>query len=269
MSKSPLIKNFIHALNPLQAIPKSTMITLSVSWVAIIIVVWFTAPSPILPSPIDVFGHIPALFGPEEGLGAELWISLSLNMQAVGLMALISLLLSYATVIPAMKPLATIISTGRFNGMVGLPLILTLWLHDPHYVKIALLVYGMGVFTIPSVVKIIEAIPKERFDLARTLRMSEWRVVFEVVVLESFDEIIEVLRTNIAMGWMMLPMVEGMFKSEGGVGAFLLNENKHFNLDAVYGTVLVILVLGFIQDYVIGVIKNTLCPFSNMGREQQ
>ena len=254
------------AFNPLQAVSRSAMIMLSVSWVAIIIVVWFTAPSPILPSPIDVFSHIPVLFGPEERLGLELWTSLVLNVQAVSIMALLSLFLSYLTVMPGVRPVATIVSVLRFNGMVGLPLILTLWLRQPQYVKVAMLVYGMGVFTVPSVVKIIELIPQERFDLAHTLRMGKWRVVGEVVILESFDEIIEILRTNIAMGWMMLPMVEGMFKSEGGVGAFLLNENKHFNLETVYGTILVVLMIGFVQDYLIGVFKNLLCPYSSMGK---
>jgi hypothetical protein len=34
------------------------------------------------------------------------------------------------------------------------------------------------------------------------------------------------VRINIAMGWMMLPMIEGRYKFEGGVGA-LMEINEH------------------------------------------
>jgi len=42
----------------------------------------------------------------------------------------------------------------------------------------------------------------------------------------------------------MLTMVEGISRSEGGVGAMLLNQNKHFHLSAVFAIQLTILLLG-------------------------
>ena len=48
------------------------------------------------------------------------------------------------------------------------------------------------------------------------------------------------MRQNAAMGWMMLTMVEGISRSEGGVGAMLLNQNKHFHLSAVFAIQLTI-----------------------------
>ncbi len=79
--------------------------------------------------------------------------------------------------------------------------------------------------------------------------MGEWRVVYEVVVIGQADKAFEVLRQNAAMGWMMLTMVEGISRSEGGVGAMLLNQNKHFHLSAVFAIQLTILLLGLAQDY--------------------
>jgi len=40
---------------------------------------------------------------------------------------------------------------------------------------------------------VVAAIPKEKFDYARSLRLSEWRVVWEVVILGTADQAIEVL----------------------------------------------------------------------------
>src|SRR5205085_8631170 len=103
------------------------------------------------------------------------------------------------------------------------------------------------------------AIPREKFDHARTLRMNEWKVVWEVVVLGTVDRAFEVLRQNAAIGWMMLTMVEGISRSEGGVGAMLLNQNKHFHLAEVFAIQILILVLGMTQDYDIGIAKRIIC----------
>ena len=64
--------------------------------------------------------------------------------------------------------------------------------------------------------------------------MSEWRAVWEVVVLGTADKAFDVLRQNAAIGWMMLTMVEGIARAEGGVGAMLLNQSKHFHLAEVF-----------------------------------
>lgn len=237
-------------------------------WVALFLFVWSTMASGIFPSPTEVLGSIPGLWN-EDGLGAQLWASFSLNLEAAGIMFLLSLAIAYSTVMPAFRPLAKLISSGRFNGFVGLPLIFMAIFHNPHVVKVCLLVFGMGVFTVLSLTKMIKDIPQSLFDHSRTLRMREWRVVWEVVVLGRFDEVMDIMRINIAMGWMMLPMVEGMFKYEGGVGALMENESKHLNLDAVFAVLFVILVVGFVQDYLIGYFKGIICPYAEIGLERK
>src|SRR5258706_162560 len=82
----------------------------------------------------------------------------------------------------------------------------------------------------------------------RTLGMTEWRAVWEVVVLGTADRALEALRQSAAMGWMMLTMVEGIVRSEGGIGAMMLNENKHLQLDAVFALIVVVLLVGVAQD---------------------
>src|SRR5206468_7841716 len=130
--------------------------------------------------------------------------------------------------------------------------------------KVSLLVFGMVVFFVTSMAAIVAEIPKDRFDHARTLRMSEWRVVWEVVILGTADQAIEVLRQNAAIGWMMLTMVEGISRAEGGIGAMLLNQNKHFHLAEVFAIQIVILAVGMAQDYTIGLVRNLACPYASL-----
>lgn len=70
-----------------------------------------------------------------------------------------------------------------------------------------------------------------------------------------------------AMGWMMLPMVEGLFRSEGGIGVMLLVENKYLRLDYVYGIVLMVGLIGLTGDWLILFTKKELCPYAFMGTE--
>jgi len=239
-------------------------------WVAAFLLLWTYAAASYIPSPVEVLQALPGLW--DDGLGVQLWSSLTLNFEAVLLVSVFSLLLAYATAAPGiigriMRPFALLVSSGRYNGMVGLPLVFMSLLHNPHWVKLALLLFGTGVFTLLSLVRMVDAIPAELYDHSRTLRMGEWRVLWEVVVLGTFDQALEIIRICAAMIYMMLPMVEGQFRFEGGVGVLMLTESKHLALDAVFALMGVMLLIGFTQDWVIGCLLKAVCPYAELQKE--
>lgn len=256
------------ALKPNTPDPPGAPLILGGFWVGVMLLIWITGQAKFLPTPWEVVKAFPGLWF-IDGLGVQLWTSLTTSIQAVLVMAVLSLGIAYATVMPLFRPMAALISSGRFNGMVGLPLIFMSALHNPHRVKISLLAFGVGVFTVLSLVGMIKTIPKEQFDHSRTLRMGEWRVVWEVVVLGKADEVIDVIRVNAAMVWMMLPGVEGMFRYEGGIGSLMDMESKHFNLDKVFCTMFIILAVGLLQDWVLRVFKSVACPYAELGLERK
>ncbi len=182
-------------------------------------------------------------------------------------MAVISLVVGYSSVVPLLKPISVAFAAGRFNSFVGLPLMLILFISDQHIIKVIILAIGMSVFSVQPIRDIIECIPKERFDDARTLSMGEWRVTWEVVILGTFDQVYDVLRTNLGMGWMMLPMVEGIFKSEGGVGVYLLQQDKYMHLANVYCAVALVALIGLAFDRGWLGLKHWLVPHAFIGRE--
>ncbi|MEZ0374028.1 MAG: ABC transporter permease [Candidatus Sericytochromatia bacterium] len=229
--------------------------------------IWVLSPFEVLPQPLEVFNALGGMWA-NQGLGPELITSFTLNLEALALTAAISLTLSYLTVLPFFRPIALAVSKGRFLGLIGLTFIFTLLLGGGHPLKVSLLVFGMSVFFVTSMMAVIAEIPKSQLDHARTLRMGEWRVVWEVVVLGTADKAIEVFRQNAAIGWMMLTMVEGISRSEGGVGAMLLNQNKHFHLPEVFAIQLLILFVGLLQDYGIGFFKQLVCPYADLTLEK-
>lgn len=253
-------KDLAKAFKPNRAVSRSTLRIMAVAWAVLFLCVWKYMTPRIVPRPGEVLGALGDLWN-RGGLLDELFSSLTLNFQALLYSTLISLGLAYLTVIPAMRPAVTFVSKLRFLGFTGLTFLFGL-AFTGHDLKVWMLVMGMTVFFVTSMAAVVAAIPKEEFDYARTLRMSEWRVVYEVVIRGTFDQALETLRQNAAMGWMMLTMVEGLVRSEGGLGALMLNENKHFKLEAVFAIQLTILLVGILQDYLIGAARNVLCPYA-------
>jgi len=257
----------IELLAPNRVISKKTIRWLVGFQLLLLISIWVFSPSVFLPKPREVYQALGELWF--QGLGSELITSFYLNLEAIGISAVLSLLMAYLTVIPFFRPIVTLISKLRFLSMVGLTFFFTLMATTGHELKLFLLVFSVSVFFVTGMAEVVASIPKESFDLARTLRMGEWRVVYEVIVVGQIDKAFEVLRQNAAMGWMMLTMVEGISRSEGGVGAMLLNQNKHFHLSAVFAIQLTILMLGLAQDYAIGLLRKIVCPYADLTLERK
>jgi NitT/TauT family transport system permease protein len=257
----------LNVLAPNKVISRQTLRWLIGFQLLLLFFIWIFSPTVFLPKPKEVFQALSEMW--MQGLGAELITSFLLNLQAIALSTILSLLLAYLTVIPFFRPIVTLLSKLRFLSMVGLTFFFTLMATTGHELKLYLLVFSVSVFFVTGMAEVVAAIPKEKFDLARTLRMGEWRVVYEVVILGQADKAFEVLRQNAAMGWMMLTMVEGISRSEGGVGAMLLNQNKHFHLSAVFAIQISILVLGLGQDYAIGLLRRVFCPYATLTLERK
>ena len=262
------MSELLGAFSPNRVVSKTTIRIIIAFEVAVLLLVWATSSYVFLPKPMDVLRAFTDLWS-HEGLGQELIISFMLNIQAIAWATLISLGLAYLTVVPFFRPIVLALSKGRFLSMVGLTFFFTVLFTSGHQLKVGLLVFGVTVFFVTSMIDVVAQVPKEKFDLARTLRMGEWRVVWEVIVLGRADAAFDALRQNAAMGWMMLTMVEGISRSEGGIGALLLNQNKHFHLEAVFAIQLSILVIGLFQDYMLGVAKKFICPYADLQLEQR
>ena len=257
----------VAVFSPNAVLSKNTVRILVAVQVAVVLLLWIISPLVLFPKPGEVLRALGDMW--DQGLGGELITSFYLNLEAIALATVVSLLLAYATVMPFFRPIVALLSKLRFLSLVGLTFFFTLMAKSGHQLKLSLLVFSVSVFFVTGMADVINSIPKEKFDLARTLRMGEWRVVWEVIVLGQVDQVFDVLRQNAAIGWMMLTMVEGIVRSEGGVGTILLDQNHHFRLAAVFAIQLTILMLGLLQDYGIGLLKNLFCPYAALTLERK
>jgi NitT/TauT family transport system permease protein len=254
------------ALMPNRSITRPVQLGIVAASAAVVIAAWQLGAG-VIPAPAAVGAALARLWT-AGGLFEALSTSVTLNLEAIGWTTAIALALAYLTVIPAARPIVAAVSKLRFTGLVGWAFVFTLWAHDGHQLKLWMLVFGMTPFFVTAMAAVIAELPKERFDHARTLGMSEWRVVWEVVIRGTADQALEALRQCAAMGWMMLTMVEGIVRSEGGIGAMMLNENKHLQLDAVFALIAVVLGVGVVQDRALAGLRRALCPYADLTNER-
>ncbi|MBS2031233.1 MAG: ABC transporter permease subunit [Deltaproteobacteria bacterium] len=265
---STFTQSFGDAFRPHRRVSSSTLWLLGGAQLAIAMGLWLRAGTGVLPGPTEVIRALGDLWV-DEGLGRELVASALTSLEAVALASAIALPLAWATVLPALRPLAALLAKGRFLGLMGLTFLFTLLTGGGHALKLALLTFGMGVFLVTGMAEAVASIPKEKLEHARTLGMSEWRVVFEVVVLGTAHQALELIRQNAAIGWTMVTLVEGLYRGEGGVGALLLNQNKHFHLAEVFAIQLCILLVGLAQDAALVAVRRGLCPYAELARERR
>lgn len=253
------------ALLPNRILKTSTTGLIIGAWVAAALLAWMLSPFDSLPKPVEVWRALGALWW-QRGMGPELFVTLRLIVHATLITAVVSLSLAYASVIPAVRPLVAGIAKLRFLGLTGLVFPFTLVTGGGYALKVALLVFGMSTFYVTAMERIVADIPRARFEHMKVLGAGELRTVWEVVVRGTLEQALDVTRQIVAMGWSMITMVEGISRAEGGLGAMLLNENKHFLLPEVYAILIVILIVGLLIDGAMAALERILCPYAFLGK---
>ncbi len=213
--------------------------------------------NPIIPSPMAVVLAFMVLL--HDGLLLRLWESYALNVLALGISTTLSFVGAYLTVVGATSPSVEFLSKLRFLGFTGLVFIFGMYA-EGRALQVWLLVFGISTFFVTSMMAVVAAVPQSKLDHARTLRMGPWRTLWEVVVRGTLSEAIDVLRQSAAIGWVMLTMVEGLVRSQGGVGVLLIDLNRRLALDGIFAIAIVITLIGIAQDYVINQIRLMVCP---------
>lgn len=248
-------------VTPNAILSRRVMLTVVTVEVILGLLIWILYPATFFPKPHEVIAAFGKLF--ENEFIFDLWASFRLNAEAIVITTIISLGFVYSAAFqPWMKPFVSMIAKFRFNSFVGLTFFFGL-AASGHTLKLSLLVFAMVVWFITAMAQVIDDIPEEEYDHARTLGMSEWRVTWEVVVLGRLDAAWETMRQNAAIGWMMLTMVEGIVRAEGGIGKMLLDNNRGLKLDMIFAIQIIVLVIAIGQDYFLGALKRFFFPYAN------
>jgi NitT/TauT family transport system permease protein len=240
----------IGILKPFENVSKSTERVIQVGWLVGLISFWVItsaiSSTHIFPTPTQVLIGLKTLWS--EGLIVHIGSSLELCGKATILSVFISLIFCYLSPLPLLNPIANTLSKFRFLPLAGIAFYLSIVINDARTLQVWVLVVFMSTFFITSILSVIKDIPEEEFDHARTLGCSRWEIVWEVIIKGRLDYVIESIRQNLAIVWMMLISVESLLSAAGGLGFLIKNSDRMGNQGRVIALQLIILMIGILLD---------------------
>ena len=228
---------------------------------------WVMVMPKVIPSLTEILGAFPELIKKQQ-LFAH-WVStFKLTAEALFFSILASLVISFSTVIPIMRPFVAFITKMRFLSLVGISIVFVMLAHDLGTARIYLLMFGIVPYMTTNIVSVVDSTEKLRLDCAKTLGLSPWQQVWHIQIREKAGDIADVIRQNLAMAFMMLTFVELRVREGGGVGVLLddLHKNGH-GYDEIFALQLSILMVGIGLDALSFYLIRLAFPFSFIKKE--
>jgi ABC-type nitrate/sulfonate/bicarbonate transport system permease component len=255
----------IKLITPFENVSKTIKTIILVSWIVLLFVMWFIitmGEKHLFPSPGQVLKGFEELYN--EGLVVHIFNSLKLCFLSIFLAIVLSMLFAYSWPLPLLKPISEFVTKLRFLPFTGLSFYITMIVHDARNMQVWILVIFLTTFLTTSLISVISAIPQEEFDHAKSLKCSRFEVLWQVIVLGRIDYVIDVIRQNLAITWMMLVTVESIVVASGGLGFLIKNSDKFMNHGRIIALQIIILLIGLFLDWFINFLRKAIFRYSKI-----
>jgi len=248
---------------PFEEIATNQRLIIIGTWVILVAGYWVFSSlgtKHLFPTPPQVWEGLESLY--REGLVVHIVSSLSLCLKAALISLLISLLIVYLSPLPALKPIAVFLSRLRYLPLTGITFYLSILVSGARTMQVWVLVVFMSLYFITSLLAVLKDIPEDEIDHARSLKCSRWEILWEVVIKGRLDYVMDVLRQNLAIIWMMLVTVESILVAAGGLGVLIKNSDKFANHGRIVALQIIILLIGLLLDWVLQTVRKGVFRYS-------
>lgn len=237
---------------------------LTLFWIGLAILLWLLNPIKALPTMGEVLHAFRGMWDAPGGQGLvyNVYITLKLNVVGLTYSALVSLLVSYLSIIPLFQPFNKMVQWLRYIPIVGFNLVFLSLFAIGWPMKVAMLTAGMSFFLVTSMTGVIACIPRMKYELARVLGYNDWQVFYSVVVRPTLPQMIDMIAQNAAIGWVMITAIETYNRTEGGIGSQIYAYSSTNNLAQVYAYLLIVGVIAILEDGLFSLLKRLLFPYS-------
>lgn len=250
-------------IEPFAKLPKTAVWGLLAAEAIVALIAWELSGEGLIPGPVKVGSALVKVLG-SAAFMENFIASLFLTFKGMGISILIALVISYLSLVPLFKPLADLVVRLRYLTLTGLIFLFMMLTQNGGQLKLSLLIFGIVPFFVTSLLSIIADIDRQEVELCRTLRMGPWRTLWEIVIVGRLDQVLDVMRQNFAIAWMMITMVEGLSMSEGGLGTMLIKSNKYMDISTVFALLIVIFLVGLFFDWLLGRLRAWLFPYTRL-----
>ena len=248
---------------PFGKVSKRNLDIMLILQISIVVLLWIFSPVAFLPTPQAV-GKAWVASVTDDHLLGELITSFFLCVKSMLWAIVISATISYIYYIPFTKYIPIIVGKFRFLSSVGFSFFFTVLTSSGSSLKTSMLTFAIMVFFVNSFTDMLISVDKCKLDDARTLGMSRFRTWYEVIIFGKLPDLFTVIGQTFAMAWMLIPYIEGLQRSDGGVGILLLNAGRTFSFDKIFAIQFTILLAGMGSDYLIQVVRGIVCPVTKL-----
>lgn len=234
---------------------------LFVLWLGAFGLFWLFSPLKVLPTPMAVVHAMHDMWAKYQ-LVSHIMVTLKLNIVGLLYSSIISLIISYLSVIPFFKPFNKVVKVLRYIPIVGFTLVFLSLFAIGWPTKVAMLTTGMTFFLVTSMTDVVNNIPKMKYELAKVLGYNDWQIFTSVVLRPTLPQMIDMVAQNAAIGWVMITSIETYNRTEGGIGSQIYSYSATNNMAEVYGLLFIIGIIALAEDWFFITLKKTLFPYS-------
>jgi len=214
-----------------------------------------------LPSPFAVLISFKELHF-DNFLVRNTGISIKLNVlgyiEAIAFSLLIGFIIG---LVPFFKSLwSRYIDAIRFVPLAAVTGLFIAWFGIYMDMKVQFLAFGIFVFLVPVVVQRISEVDQIYIQTSYTLGASSWQTIRKVYWPHVTSKIIDDVRVLTAISWTYIIVAELVNTEEGGLGSLIFKAQRVSRLDKVFAVLLLIILIGFIQDLLFGWLDRQLFP---------
>lgn len=252
---------------------KKTSLVISILGWALLLGVWWLVTAfewinpYILPSPQKVFGSYVVLFK-EKNLLYQMGYSISINLLGYLQSVVIAIPLGFVIgLIPFFRELIIKqIGAARFTPLPATTAIFMAIFGVGLNLKIQFLAFGIFLYLLPAIVQRIDEIKTDDHLRAvkqtmKTLNASTWQTIKHFyapsVLSRFFPDIINL----VAVSWTYIVIAE-LLNAQGGLGYLIyLATNRQTHIEQVYAIIILIILIGITQDYLLKKLDQKLFKF--------
>ncbi|MBN1251747.1 MAG: ABC transporter permease subunit [Bacteroidales bacterium] len=216
----------------------------------------------VFPSPLAVLSSFKELHF-ENYLVKNAIISIKLNIwgyiEAITLSLIIGFMIG---LVPFFRSLLRkYIDAIRFVPLAAVTGLFIAWFGIYMGMKIQFLAFGIFVFLVPVVVQRIDEVEKVYLQTSYTLGATDWQTFRNVYWPSVTSRIIDDIRVLTAISWTYIIVAELVNTEEGGLGSLIFKAQRSSRLDKVFAILLLIIIIGFIQDIIFSWLDKKLFKF--------
>ncbi|MDD5589164.1 MAG: ABC transporter permease subunit [Candidatus Nanoarchaeia archaeon] len=152
----------------------------------------------------------------------------------------------------------------RFIPLTAVTGLFICWFGIDDNMKIQFLAFGIAVYLLPVVVQRIIEVDDIYVQTVRTLSIRNWPVIKRVFIPAVLSKVSDDIRVLVAISWTYIIVAELVNKS-GGIGALAYLAARQSRIDKVFAILVVIIVIGFVQDKLFLVLDKALFPHKYQG----